>query len=246
MSQRVGELQSCEVAAALETVRVNAAGDAWETFVPMDRAVYDTDVDGVVDTAERIEITVRVRSSDYPSGLAKGTVVYIGGATGNRPYVLKADASDESTSSKTLGILSEDIAANADGQCAVNGTLHNLALPTTTYTDGDSLWLSETAGEFVRNTPPAEPAHAVFIGWVARAHSTQGRLVLQIQNGYELNELHGVLITTPANDDVLTYESSTGLWKNKPATGGGGGPSDEFDFGTFAAPVEFTLDMGTF
>lgn len=179
------------------------------------KSVYDTDTDGIVDQAERIEITVRVRSSDYPSGLTKGTVVYIGGATGNRPYVLKASASSEATSSKTLGILTADIAANADGQCAVSGTLHDLALPTSTYADGDSLWLSNTAGEFAVNTPPAEPSHAVFIGWVARAHPTQGRLVLQVKNGYELDELHGVLITAPVNNEILTYESSTGLWKNK-------------------------------
>lgn len=179
------------------------------------KSVYDTDTDGVIDTAERIEIVVRVRASDYPSGLPKGTVVYIGGATGNRPYVLKADASTEATSSKTLGILAADIAANADGPCAVNGTLHDLALPTSTYTDGDSLWLSETAGEFVVNTPPAEPAHSVFIGWVARAHPTQGRLVIQIQNGYELNELHGVLISSEQPNDLLAYDSATSLWKNK-------------------------------
>ena len=223
MSQRVGELLSSLEPDALESVRVNATGDAWETFLPMDRIVYDTDGDGIVDTAERIEIIVRVRSSDYPSGLTKGTVVYIGGATGNRPYVLKADASDESTSSKTLGIVVADIAGNADGTVAINGTLHDLALPTTTYTDGDSLWLSETAGEFVVNPPPAEPAHSVFIGWVARAHPTQGRIILHIQNGYELNELHGVKITgIPANGEVLTYQTSTGLWENKPASGGGG------------------------
>lgn len=32
-----------------------------------------------------------------------------------------------------------------------------------------------------------------------------------------------VSITSPANNDVLTYESSSSLWKNKPASGGGGG-----------------------
>ena len=34
-----------------------------------------------------------------------------------------------------------------------------------------------------------------------------------------------VSITSPANNDVLTYESSTSKWKNKPASGGGGGGS---------------------
>lgn len=67
----------------------------------------------------------------------------------------------------------------------------------------------------VANTPPAEPAHSVFIGTVARAHPTQGRIVLAIQNGYELNELHGVQISNDQDGDVLQYEASSGLWKNK-------------------------------
>jgi hypothetical protein len=38
-----------------------------------------------------------------------------------------------------------------------------------------------------------------------------------VQNGYELGEIHDVLLTTPANNDLLAYESSTDLWKNKTA-----------------------------
>ena len=34
-------------------------------------------------------------------------------------------------------------------------------------------------------------------------------------NGWELDELHNVYIDTPVNNNVLTYESSTSLWKNK-------------------------------
>lgn len=166
---------------------------------------------------DRQDIIVRVRSSDYPSGLPIGTVVYIGGATGNRPYVLKADADLEASSSKTFGLLAESIGPNADGLCCVEGVLTGLDLRTSNgWADGDKLWLSQTAGEFTK-TVPAEPAHAVFIGTISRAHPTLGTVIVQIQNGYELNELHGVLLDDPpADGDVLTYETSSGLWKNKP------------------------------
>ena len=181
------------------------------TVGDMLKSVYDTDVDGVVDSAERIQIVVR---NSTGSTLTKGQIVYLSGATGNRPNAVLSQANTEATSSKTIGMVIANIANNADGQVAVNGTLHDL--DTSAFTAGDTLWLSATtAGGMVANTPPIEPNHAVFIGYVARSHPNQGRVVLAIQNGYELDELHGVLITTPANNNVLTYESSTSLWKNK-------------------------------
>ena len=173
-------------------------------------SVYDTDVDGVVDSAERIEIVVR---NSTGSTLTKGQIVYLSGATGNRPNAVLAQANSEATSSKTIGMVTDNIANNADGYIAVNGTLHDI--DTSAFTAGDMLWLSATtAGGVVANTPPAEPNHAVFIGYVARAHPTQGRVVLAIQNGYELDELHGVQITTPSNGQVLSYNSTSGLWEN--------------------------------
>jgi hypothetical protein len=172
-------------------------------------SVYDVDNDGVVDSAETVKIIVR---NSTGSTLTKGQIVYLSGATGNRPNAVLADATDEITSSKTIGMVTANIANNADGYVTVSGTLHDL--DTSSFTAGDSLWLSETPGAMQANTPPAEPAHSVFIGYVARSHPTQGRIVLAIQNGYELTELHGVTITSPATNDFLYY-ASDGIWKNK-------------------------------
>ena len=174
------------------------------------KATYDVDNDGTVDSAERTEIIVR---NSTGTTLTKGTVVYLSGATGNRPNAVRAQADTEATSSKTFGIVVADINNNADGYVACNGTLHDL--DTSAFADGDAVWLSATTAGAYTSTIPAEPNHTVFIGYVARSHPTQGRLVIAIQNGYELNELHGVLISSEANNDLLVYESATSLWKNK-------------------------------
>jgi hypothetical protein len=58
----------------------------------------------------------------------------------------------------------------------------------------------------------------VYVGKVTRSHPTQGQIEVQIQNGYELNEIHDVAISTPLNNQSLVYETATTLWKNKALT----------------------------
>ena len=176
----------------------------------MFKSTYDTDNDGIVDKAETVQIIVR---NSTGSTLTKGQVVYLSGATGNRPNAVLAQANSEATSSKTIGVVVANIANNADGNVAVSGTLHDLN--TNSFTAGDAVWLSATTAGAITATPPAEPNHTVFIGYIARAHPTQGRIVIAIQNGYELNELHGVSVPSPSDNQVLAYNSTSGLWENK-------------------------------
>lgn len=192
----------------------NSTTSKWEnttssaTGGDMTKAVYDADGDGVVDSAERLEF---VAKNSTGLTIAKTKVVYISGATGQKPNITLAGASMEISSSKTIGITRDSIANNNDGYVITHGKIHNI--DTSSFADGDSLWLSETAGEFT-TTIPAEPAHSVFIGYVAYAHATQGKIILHIQNGYELDELHGVKITTPLDKQLLRYNNSTTLWEN--------------------------------
>jgi hypothetical protein len=176
----------------------------------MFKAVYDTDNDGVVDKAETVQIIVR---NSTGVTLTKGQIVYLSGATGNRPNAVLSQANAEATSSKTIGWVTANINNNSDGYIGVSGSAHDL--DTSAFTAGDALWLSPTVAGGITATMPTQPDHAVFIGYCARSHPTQGRIVFKIQNGYELQELHNILITSVANNDGLFYESSTSLWKNK-------------------------------
>lgn len=176
----------------------------------MTTATYDTDGDGIVDFADVVPIIVR---NSTGATLLKGQIVYLSGSAGNRPNAVLAQANDESTSSKTIGMVIADIPNNTDGQVACVGTRHDI--DTSAFTAGDSVWLSATTPGGIVNTPPAEPNHTVFIGFIARSHPTLGRIVLAIQNGYELNELHGVSVPSPTDGDMLYYNGSTGLWESK-------------------------------
>jgi hypothetical protein len=77
------------------------------------------------------------------------------------------------------------------------------------------LYLSPTTAGTWTTTKPSAPQHLVYVGIVIRSHPTQGVILVAVQNGYELDELHDVAIASKANNDLLAYESSTDLWKNK-------------------------------
>jgi hypothetical protein len=144
------------------------------------------------------------------STLTKGQVVYISGANGTHVLVSLADADTEATSSKTLGFLDQNLANNADGYVITAGLLDNV--DTAAATAGQSVWLSGTPGGYVFGAPPAEPAHSVYLGVVMRANGSNGQIVVKVQNGYELDELHDVSAGSPSDGDQLVYNSTTGLW----------------------------------
>ena len=145
--------------------------------------------------------------------VTKGTVIYLSGSSGTLPLIAKAQANGESTSTGTYGVVQNDIANNANGYVVVIGNL--TGINTSAYNAGDILWLSPTVAGGVTTTKPSAPNHAVYIGIVTRSNSTQGTIEVKIANGYEIEELHNVSISSVANNEVLVYESASSLWKNK-------------------------------
>ena len=144
--------------------------------------------------------------------LTKGTVVYISGATGQIATVSKAIATGDATSAQTLGMITSNLANNSNGYVTVFGLLENM--DTSAYTDGAQLYLSGTVAGAVTATKPSAPIHLVYVAVVEYAHPTQGKLLVKVQNGYELDEIHDVSIVTPVTGQTLVYNSATDLWVN--------------------------------
>lgn len=149
--------------------------------------------------------------------ITKGQVVYAFSATGNRMSVKRAINTGDATSAKTIGIAAESITAGGTGMIICQGQLSGLNLGT--YTDGDSVYLSSTAGGFTA-TKPYAPNHLVYIGTVERANAGNGILYVRIQNGYEMDELHNVSAQNPTNGQVLIYNETTSLWEKANLTAG--------------------------
>ncbi len=146
--------------------------------------------------------------------LAKGEIVYIFGANGDQVSVKRANNSSDTTSSKTLGVVGEAITSSGTGYVISHGVIDGIN--TSSYTPGDILWLGNTAGT-VTTAKPTAPQHLVFVGVVIKSNASSGQIFVKPQNGYELDEIHNVLLTSPQEGEVLKYNGS--LWVNNLETG---------------------------
>jgi len=147
--------------------------------------------------------------------LSKGSIVYTSGANGTHTQVSLASASSDATSARTLGWCVNEILNNADGLVCVEGYIDGIN--TQGITEGAQLYLSTTPGGFTETKPQA-PTHLVYVGVCSKASAGNGRVLVKVQNGYELDELHNVKIVSPQNNDLLQYVSGTALWENVAAT----------------------------
>jgi hypothetical protein len=144
--------------------------------------------------------------------ITKGQAVYLFSAQGDRATVKLANNTGDATSAKTLGIVAEDITANGTGFVVCQGVVYGLDL--SAFTAGNTIYLGATAGALTI-TKPYAPNHLVYLGVVEKANAGAGQLYVRVQNGYELNEIHDVQITSIADNQILRYDLASSLWKNE-------------------------------
>jgi hypothetical protein len=127
-----------------------------------------------------------------------------------------ADADADSTSATTIGLLESTLINNAQGYVVTEGLLANI--DTSTATIGDPVWLSSTPGQVVYGVAnkPQAPVHLVYLGTVTRVSATVGEIFISVNNGWELEELHDVKVTSVANGDLIIRNGTANLWENKP------------------------------
>ena len=154
------------------------------------------------------------------STIAKGSVVYISGRhSSNLPTIALAEANNESNSYKTFAVVENDIPTSNSGIVIQAGNIGNLNLPTSTYTDGDIVYLSPTVPGGITTTKPLAPNHICKIGSITRAHPTFGSIEVKIENGWQMDELSDVQIAAvPDDGDVLQFSQIDSLWHDVSVT----------------------------
>ena len=172
---------------------------------------------GAATTSEALRTYVKNSSG---STITKGQVVYVTGADGTNALIGLATASTEAGSSKTLGIAANTMTNNAFGYVIENGQISNV--DTSAANAGDSVWLGNAPGSYTFANPPAKPSNSVYLGVVTKANVSTGEILVKVQNGYELNELHDVDAASPLDGEALIWQDSTSQWVNGSVSGGVG------------------------
>jgi microcystin-dependent protein len=189
-----------------------AGGTAGQILSKIDGTDYNTQW---IDEAPAASYTSTIKHAvKLGESIAKGQAVYVSSANGTNMVVSKASNGGESTSSKTMGLLATGGSTNATVNVITEGLL--AGLNTSSATAGDPVWLG-TSGNLIYGltNKPSAPSHLVFIGIVTRVHANQGEIFIRPQNGFELDELHDVSITSPAAGEIVARNSANTLWENQ-------------------------------
>jgi len=107
-----------------------------------------------------------------------------------------------------------NLTSGATGWVTTFGEITGLNL--SSFTAGNTLYLSGVTAGYYTNVPTKAPTHYVRLGTVVKA-TTDGSLVVNVINGYELDELHNVVIASLASGQILISGASQ-LWYNKSLT----------------------------
>lgn len=150
------------------------------------------------------------------STIAKGTVVRADGTLGASGRIKIAPFLADGTypSEYLMGVTAEAIADGADGMVMHFGQLRQLN--TSAFTDGDILYASTTSAGAFTTTIPSAPNNIVEVAIVIHA-AVNGVIQVRPTIGSNINKDEGVKITSVANNDILKYNSTSGLWENSNA-----------------------------
>lgn len=163
------------------------------------------------DTATIVMIKVH---NDAGTTLTNGEVVYLAtsGTNSDAPSVKRAKNTGDATSANTFGFVSGSIPNNDTGYVIISGKIEKLN--TAAYSNGMIIYLDSIAGKWT-STKPKAPYHLVYLGGIVKSNAENGAIMVKPQNGYELDEIHDVQITTPLNNQIIVYSDTQSIWKNR-------------------------------
>jgi len=145
--------------------------------------------------------------------ISVGDLVMFGGVQGDHMLFKKADPSAPGFIPEWIvGVAGTDLANNAFGNITSTGVVYNVN--TSAYSEGALLYMDPTTPGALTSVEPAVPNHSILVAAVIRVNANAGALVVRITHKRDLDELHGVTVTSKSEGDILQYNSTSGNWEN--------------------------------
>ena len=163
------------------------------------------------------EMHIRVKN-ESGGNITNGQPVYVDGGTGTFPTIALARADNVATAA--IALATEDIDDGQFGYVTTNGLVRDVDTDSLVAA-GTLIWLSDTPG-VLQAYPAGGASRNNVIGMVIRKHATEGIIFVTSYIFNYVDELSGVTVLNPIEDDVLTWNAASGIWINKQAEGGGG------------------------
>lgn len=132
-----------------------------------------------------------------------------------------------------IGIAAQDIAINEFGYIQEFGLISNLN--TNAWNEGDVLYFDAATAGSLTATEPAAPNLKIPCAIVLRKNANTGQIFVRMHNGYRLQDLHDVYAPSPADGDVLVWESVNKRWEPSTYNGSNGAFTPTITNGTNVA-----------
>jgi hypothetical protein len=159
------------------------------------------------------EHLIRVKNASGSTAIPEFTFVMFAGATGDTVTVSPAVTDGTVDHQYMVGITTEEIPADGFGFVTQIGFINRV--DTSAYTLGQLLYPNPSVAGGFTTTQPSAPAFDLPVAAVTRVDNLTGRILVRMSNGLRLKDLHDVQITTPADNEVLTYDNTSGTWINQ-------------------------------
>ena len=144
------------------------------------------------------------------SAITKGQLVMFAGAQGDHILAAPADPSAVGFLPEwVIGVADQAFATNDFGYVVSQGTV--TGVNTSGFTAGDLLYMHPTTVGALTNSEPAVPNHSILVA-AALNSTNNGSIYIRISHKSDLDELHGVAITSKASGDVLVWNGTN--WVN--------------------------------
>ena len=161
------------------------------------------------------------------SNIDNGTVVWATDAvsTGNSGIIRGTNklANGTTPARFLIGVATEDILSEENGRVTTFGVVREVDLrdygsPSETWSVGDILYPSPTIVGGWTNVEPMAPNLAMPIAFILFINngSTKSNvtMMVRVDSGYNLGEIHDVSISNPQNGQSLLYDALSGIWVN--------------------------------